>query len=196
MKVIIVRHGESVGGQQKVHQSEDMALSLLGQQQAQTVSRLLKESSASYIISSQLLRGRETASIIGNTLGLEVRENSLLNEWRRPSELIGRPYEDPEVKHIKRLIRDHYTDPMWHYSDEENFSDIIQRAKHALALLGSDGHDKIVVSHARLLSIILWLLMADATPTNPNDYILRQQELHLGFCETSLLYLDDNGWHV
>jgi broad specificity phosphatase PhoE len=196
MKVIIVRHGESVGGQQKVHQSEDMALSPLGRKQAQTVSRLLQKSSASYVVSSQLLRGRETASIIGDTLRLEVRENRLLNEWRRPSELIGQPYEDTEVKRIKKLIRDRYSDPVWHYSDEENFSDIIQRAKHVLALLESDEHDKIVVSHARLLSIILWLLMADAVPTNPNDYIQRQEELHLGFCETRILYLGDNGWHV
>lgn len=195
MKVIVVRHGESIGGKQKIHQAEDMPLSQVGLEQALKASASLKNSSAAYVLSSELLRANQTAEVIGEALNLEVKRTDIFNEWKRPSELVGRSYEDEEARKIKRVAREHYADPNWHYSDEENFAEIVQRAKQALELLSMDTVDKIVVTHARLLSVILWLLSTD-TSLNPKDYLNRQQELHIGLCDIRFLFYENNGWHL
>lgn len=195
MRVILARHGESVAGRQKLHQSIDAELSKTGQMQARLLGRELNDHSASSVISSDLLRAKQTALIVGNVLNLEVVQSPLFNEWRRPSEIVGRPFDDGEAKRVKRLLKTKYTNPDWHYSDEENFYDVFQRAESALKFLTIDGKDKIVITHARFLTVILWILSTDVSLPNPVEYLHRQKDLYIETGEKRDVFYDGVAWH-
>ena len=72
-----------------------------------------------------------------------------------PSVMRDRHESDPEMRRIWDEIEANYHIPEWHHSDEENFEDLRDRTKRALAFLERLPEDRIlVVTHGLFKKII------------------------------------------
>src|SRR5690348_9669012 len=92
-KLILVRHGESLGNRERFFAQDDTPLTDLGRSQALEVAGKIAERFRPVaIVSSRLVRARQTAEIVSAELGLSFDVASGLEEcdfgvWK------GRPYE-------------------------------------------------------------------------------------------------------
>ena len=72
MKLILVRHGESVGNfENRLQGQEDYDLTELGRRQAELTAARLREEEVGLVYTSPLLRAASTAAVIGRVLGQE-----------------------------------------------------------------------------------------------------------------------------
>ena len=84
IKLYVVRHGETDGNVQQWYQgSTDVPLNARGIEQAQCLSRFLKDVPFSGIYSSTLQRARRTAEIVAEPHGLPVYSYDELGGNRR-----------------------------------------------------------------------------------------------------------------
>ncbi len=156
MKIYFVRHGESVQSD-KVYQSPDTTLSELGTQQAQNVAERLKDLPIDLILTSTFDRSVQTTQEITNMIDLPVIKSNLIIERRMPTLFVGKPVNDPDVEAIHQKLRDHFYEPDWHHADEENFPDLLSRAKKALEFIISQNKETIVVvTHGYFLSVLIF----------------------------------------
>jgi broad specificity phosphatase PhoE len=157
MKTIyFVRHGESEGNVGNVHQPGTVSLTEKGRQQANFIAKRLESVSAELIVASTMTRARQTAAAILEKKNLPIEYSDLLVERRRPSELYGKCFDDPEALKMREVINKNFYDPDFHYSDEENFEDMKKRAGEALAYLESRPEENIiVVTHGWFLRYII-----------------------------------------
>lgn len=158
-----VRHGETLLNAAHIRQGADGALSEKGRAQAEQVGAYLARFPVERIITSTYPRAEETAHIIAKHFGVPVVPSALFAERRNPSEIIGKPTNDPTVVSIvDRIDLSYHTDD-FRYSDEENFLDLKKRAQACLALLSRQGpaHTIIVTHHAFLKMCIAYLLYRD-----------------------------------
>ena len=82
MKLILVRHGESVGNfENRLQGQEDYPLTEQGRRQAVLTGRRLEKLGATAVYSSHLLRARETAFVIGEHVGIEPSISEDLSEY-------------------------------------------------------------------------------------------------------------------
>lgn len=133
MQLYLVRHGESTENKANAHNKGDSILTELGHDQAKLVAKKL--STLLHIngfYSSTLPRAKQTAEHIAEYIAKEPEYLNELVEIRRPTELVGKSYDDPFVKQVKRLMWDHAEDAHYHFSDEENFFEFTLRCKKAL----------------------------------------------------------------
>lgn len=155
MKLYLVRHGESLGNEQNIHQSNDTSLSILGKRQAEELAKRFKSIDIDLILSSHYARAHETAQHISKLISKPIQIEETLHEIRRPSSILGKSADDPEVMKIKSIIRDN-VDPDWHYEDEENIPEMLTRAKNLLDKLDKESTKNILaVSHGRFIVAVL-----------------------------------------
>ena len=114
MNIYLVRHGESEANAQQVKQGTGGNLSTQGKQQAKFLAERLSRISLENIISSPVLRTKQTADIINKKLNLPLTYSPLFVERKTPTELIGKPLQSPEVTNAMQKMYDNY-------SDNENF---------------------------------------------------------------------------
>ena len=82
MKLILVRHGESVGNfENRLQGQEDYPLTEQGRRQAVLTGHRLEELGATAVYSSHLLRAQQTAIVIGDRLGIEPSISEDLSEY-------------------------------------------------------------------------------------------------------------------
>jgi 2,3-bisphosphoglycerate-dependent phosphoglycerate mutase len=94
MKLILVRHGESVGNfENRLQGQEDYELTELGRRQALLTANRLHALGTTALYSSHLLRARETAFTIGARLGLEPTVTEDVSEYHF-GELSGQTYAE------------------------------------------------------------------------------------------------------
>ena len=80
-KLILVRHGESFGNRDRIFAEEHTPLTELGRKQAfEVAGRIAARFRPTALVSSPLVRARQTAEIIGREIGLEVELMSGLEE--------------------------------------------------------------------------------------------------------------------
>jgi broad specificity phosphatase PhoE len=176
-----VRHGETLLNAQHIRQGRDGALSERGRQQAEKVGEYLKQFSVKRIITSTYPRAEETAGIISAALKVPVIASELFVERKNPSEVIGKPTNDPTViSIIDRIDLAYHTDD-YRYSDEENFDDLKKRAHKCLALLSHQGPEEtVIVTHHGFLKMCI-------------AYLLYREDLHAGdFIKLSYFNVSDN----
>ena len=160
MKVYFVRHGQTEFNAQNQYQPLDSSLSQKGIEQAQFVAKRLTDIQINVVLSSNLKRAIQTAEIINEKLQKEHIQIKELREAKRPSIFIGKNKADQFVMDVMSLTEEHADDPSWHYSDEENFSDVKSRAIKALQIIASRSEDHIlVVTHGEFLRFILGILL-------------------------------------
>ena len=105
MELILVRHAEPRAPQASDADSNDPPLGARGREQAERVADWLARESLDRVVSSPLLRARETAQVTASRFGLEVEVDDRL----RDAENGRAPYvpievaraEDPEAYHAR-----------------------------------------------------------------------------------------------
>ena len=109
------------------------------------------------VLVSPFQRTLETAEIISHHLILKKPAEILemLGERKNPSEIVNKSAEIPEIKQIIDIIDKSFHDDNFRFSDEENFTDLKERAEFVLNYLASRPEQKIlVITHSIFLKMI------------------------------------------
>jgi broad specificity phosphatase PhoE len=166
--IYFVRHGQTLMNASGVKQGPEGSLSEKGRNQAlETAKKFPKQRGrAQIVLASPYPRAKETAEIIAKELSLPIEYSDLLVERKNPSEVIGRPVDDLEVRNIVDRIENSFHDDNWRYSDEENFLDLRERCRKLVAYIKSRPENKIiVVTHRAFLKIVLAYMLRGETLT-------------------------------
>lgn len=151
-----VRHGQTEDNANNVYQNAEDMLTEKGREQAGAVAERFVSIPADVIIASDYIRAGETAKAIAEKTGLFLQSSELFRELRRPTELIGKEKREPEAKRIMDEIIEHEPIRGWHYSDEENLFDALNRARKAIDFLCEFPEENIVVvTHEIFIKIML-----------------------------------------
>ena len=156
--IYFVRHGETKNNSLGIRQGSEGGLTEKGRTQALAAAKRFPRHKGrpQIIIASPYERTKETASIIAKELHLRVRYSDLLKERRNPSEIIGRSGDEPEVRAIVDRIDKSYHDDDLRVSDEENFTDLKNRAKKLLNYITWRRQSRIImVTHKIFLKMVI-----------------------------------------
>lgn len=192
-KIIFVRHGESEKNVLNVKsQSPDKhPLTANGQAHAVSAAEKIAEP-VDVIISSPVLRAKETADIIGKKLGVSVTINDLVTEydWGRLNDV---PSEELVQHPSYQLFYNKASSAEEKFSARlgetgESMGDIVARAKRFVELLAKEYQGKtiVVVSHGGINSAIHQAL----EDISPEQFFL---EADIGHQDTQQFYIDENG---
>ncbi len=144
--ILLIRHGESEGNESPIYKNPDSPLTASGRNQSlRLAARLAKDGPYHALVSSTLLRAKQTADIIGEKLGLSPAVSDLFVERRKPSGHIGLEKTGPEMLAISKTIHDNFREG-FRFSDEENFDDLKARSGRALMHLVAMPYERIVVA--------------------------------------------------
>ena len=152
-----MRHGETSANLAGVwHGSLDTPLTERGREQALRVARFLRGrcAEASAVYTSPLLRARDTALAIAESLGLELRLERGLSEYHLGS-WEGKTYRELHETH--RLWDEMRRDPDFAPHGGESPRQVTERITAALRRIGEvhPGERVIVVTHGGALSMAL-----------------------------------------
>ena len=158
MHVYFIRTGESEDDLSERYQRQESPLSEEGEIQRELLARHLVHIRFDAILSSPLLRAKQTVEILTPSVQ-DVVYDPLLTEIKQPSELVGERIDDPAFSTTRYMLETKWSYPAWHYSDEENFSDVKKRALRVLKSLSKRDEEHIlIVSHGHFLTM-LFLMM-------------------------------------
>ncbi len=162
-KIYFVRHGESEGNVGSIRQDNKTVLTEKGRLQAKTVAKRCAELPIEVIICSTLQRAEQTAEEILKETHKPIEYSALFIERQRPSEVIGKPKDDPKSIKAEEAVIKNFHLPGFRYSDEENFDDLKERARKALKYLAERPEENIlVVTHGFFMRIIMaYVLFGD-----------------------------------
>lgn len=197
MRLYLVRHGESELNIEKRHQFPSTKLSARGIQQAHILAERLEKLPIEVIFSSQYDRATQSSEIINTRLSKPIVYSEFLHERKRPSEIEGKPHDDPEVVRIKQEIEDHVEVSAWHYSDEENLSDLERRTRQFLELVSrrTERH-VLVVTHGGIMRMLVAVMMFpdELTPKLARTFMHFVLTMNTGItvCQRS----DDARWRL
>lgn len=179
MQILIIRHGQSEADLLKVHEGRaDFLLTECGIQQAHHMADWVKTRFKPEIIwSSPLMRAKQTANILSDTVGCKVTYDSDLMEWNN-GVLAGMSKEEAKKKYPEP-INGHRP----HESVEKGESAIAfrMRAEIMLAKIQSVSEKYnclAIVSHGGMIARILHSFME--LPVN-NKYVIKTSDtgIHL-----------------
>ena len=179
-RVILVRHGESVGNASRQFTVTDEAgLTDLGRLQAVRAAEVLRTRfRPARLIASPFRRARDTAELIAARLGLSVELDAAVRE-QHFGELRGRPYEAAlELPGFERIQRWEWRPP-----GGETLLEVRERAVPAIERLAREHADEhaVVVCHGGTI-LALWSHVTGAW----------EKASGIGNCE--LLVLPHDGW--
>jgi probable phosphoglycerate mutase len=160
-----VRHGETDANAERRFQTPDMPLSEAGRAQAAAVAATLRDSTrAQAILASDYSRTMETASAIGQRLGLPIVEEPALRE-RNFGIARGQLYADMGEETMARWREPHYR-----IEQGESWADVYDRVKNFLDSLreAPPAPELILVTHGGSMSVALHYL--DGKPID--DFVL------------------------
>lgn len=159
MRIYFVRHASTGLVEKGIAQYPESPLNEEGLIQAQQIATRFKDTDLDLIITSPYLRALSTAQSIQSLVNTALKSSDLFVEIRKPSQIIGKSKTDPEVLNIKQQICDNFSDPNWHFSDEENFADAKTRGQKALKyLLDQNKENILVVTHSKFLILLISLM--------------------------------------
>lgn len=183
MKVYFVRHGSSTLTEAR-HQRPETRLSELGFKQALAVSRRLTNIPVDIILTSTYSRALQTARVIENHKHAPLIQTDLLTERKMPSEFLGKEVDDPRVVPVHQAIREHFHDPRWHHTDEENAAELLSRAGKALDFIVSQkGESVVVVTHGYFLIVLVFSILFDRST---DSRLLQQFRGHMSASNAGL----------
>jgi broad specificity phosphatase PhoE len=188
-RVLLVRHGLTDWNVQGRWQGyEPVALNQDGWVQARTLARALKGRSFGEIISSDLPRAFETATAIGEVVGLSPRADE---RWREFNMGIFQGHTRDEIIQTYPAEWADFHANYWdfHIPGGESRRMMQDRIYAAwLDIITSTSHKElIIVSHGGSLKMLLVKLFPDA----PN-----LDSVHLGNTSVTTLERTDYGWHL
>lgn len=200
MRIYVVRHGETESNAEKIRQSSEGYLSDEGIQEARAAASRLSSLKIDSIFTSSYPRAKQTADIISALgKGLQVQVSDYLTEIKLPSEVIGRPVNDPKSLKIFSWLRNHSLSPKARYSDEETYAEYVSRAQKVLDYIEKTGFENtVVVTHHRFIHILVAVvLMADRLTPELFDSIRN----HIFISNTGITVIEKNEekggvWHL
>jgi 2,3-bisphosphoglycerate-dependent phosphoglycerate mutase len=194
--VYFVRHGVTELNKSKTFQFHDTPLSKEGQTQALLLAERFKNISIDALISSDMLRAKQTAEAIGSALGLEVSFSPLFQEVLRPSVLHGKLRADSEIASIAQHIEDNFYSEGNRHSDEENFYDLRARGTKALQSIVDINKERVaVVSHGEMLFMLVALMMYQGNPS-ADEYRAIQQFFYPSNTGITVCVQKDGRWRL
>jgi len=157
MNAYLVRHGQSLGNLQNLHQWPGAPLSPKGREQAKILAKRLTNIPIDIIYTSPLVRAKQTAEIISKELKLPIRYWKNLKERKRPTELEGLPIDNPEAKEIENQITENWLKGNWKYSDDESFENFKKRGQEIVKnlLIKHREQNVLCVSHGAITKMIV-----------------------------------------
>lgn len=157
MRLIFLRHGDTEVSVDERVQKVSNPLSEAGKLQAKKVIKDLIPFNIDLIVSSPIPRARDTATIINDSLHKELSFSELLAEVKWPTKLEGIKTDDSKVVEYRNLRNEkNISDASWHYSDEENFSDLKDRATKLLEWLKElKGENILAITHSTFLKVVV-----------------------------------------
>lgn len=162
--IYLMRHAAYQGYRPGHHAPPDAHLSAEGR--AQIHRALPLQEGITAIITSPLLRARQTADLLSHLTGIPVIDTSpLLAEWRAPSIVIGHTPETYPPEY--RAWREQRTaNPSLTCGDGESLTELHQRASRCANYLRAmiESHDGVIlaVSHKLLLGMLIHLAAGPA----------------------------------
>ena len=154
----VVRHGETDwNATSRIQGHTDIDLNSQGEEQAKVLSKELKNVKFSVVYSSDLLRAKRTAEIIGLEKKLTVKTTKLLRE-RNFGHLEGQPSEAyKEIHDILIKLTDKARFSSRDFPDVENDEDLISRfvtfAREVC--VAHAGKNVLIVTHGGILRTLL-----------------------------------------
>jgi len=197
MKVYFVRHGESTFNALGLHQHRHVSLSETGKKQAVFIAKRFANIPIDIIISSPETRAQQTTDTINAVLQKEIVYTEFLKEIKRPTVVERKSISDPQVLEIKQSIDKYYKDKNWHYSDEENFSDLRRRAQTFITFLEERKEENVlVVTHGMILRMIVASMFIEKEVT-PDLFLqferfFKTSNTGMTVCERS----KESGWQL
>lgn len=159
-KIYLVRHGQTDTNELDVVSGENGALSEKGKRQAQKLAERFLHVEFDHLLASDYERAVQTASFIADIKNQEMITEPLIRELRRPTKFHGVARTSAEYEAFLNALDENINDPNWHFSDEENFFDIIKRVEEFFIKLEALEGDVVVVSHGRIIALMtLFILM-------------------------------------
>lgn len=160
MLLYLVRHAQSKANELSVTSNAETKLTAYGKKQAQSVARRFKKISIDIIVSSHYTRARQTAEIIQKTTNKKLIFCELLREIKRPTNLEGLNFQNPESLKVREEMKKNIHDASWHYQDEDNFFDLRARAFQFLNWISGRSEERIVaISHGIFLKTLIFTMM-------------------------------------
>jgi uncharacterized phosphatase len=141
--VAFIRHGQTDWNRDdRMQGSSDIPLNDTGRAQALDAVEVLRESPWDVVVSSPLVRARETAEIIANALDLELGASY--------PELVERDYGPFEGANATECIAKY---PGKDYPDAEPISSVVERGRTGLARVSADhpGRNVVIVCHGTII---------------------------------------------
>ncbi|MDG4655811.1 histidine phosphatase family protein [Ectobacillus antri] len=177
-EICLVRHGQTDWNFKQIIQGrEDIPLNTVGKKQAEQSASFLSQEKWDVIISSPLLRAKETASLIQNAAGipeLHLDERFIERDFGSAS---GRPVAEVREQIAKGEVADMETDEQ-----------LVERCFSALCDVAKKHKGKriIIVAHSHAIKAIL--------------HAIHPQEIHfktpLQNACANYVALQDKAWHV
>lgn len=160
MKVYLVRHGETEYNVKELYMTPDVPLSEVGKKQSETLANRFKHLTVDLILSSPYERTKQTAEMVKSVVKKQIEFDDDLKEIVRPSEFKHKPFSDPEIERVKELLDEHKEDPKYHYSDEENFFDLVKRARRLIKKIEQlNKKHLLVITHEGFMKVLVFVMM-------------------------------------
>lgn len=152
--VYFIRHGQTAKNVGHVHQGPEEPLTETGREQVNKVIALLQDRDIDTLVSSNYLRARDTANMIGHTLGLTYMIEPSVREFGRPVGLYGRHhYSLASLRYIIDLYRNRMN-LLWNEDDAENLVRVRERIRDARLMIEALPGERIaIVSHRIFMSM-------------------------------------------
>lgn len=161
MEIFLVRHGETGGNLAHRHQAVNTPLTKKGEEQALQIADFLREHNPTHLLTSNMVRAVETASIVGDHLGLVPETSELFIELERPDYLYGHYHKS--FRSIEYYMR-------WYLNFKapgESYRELRERFRLAQEFLSQYPEDSklVVVSHAVFITLFTAHLCRDKSLT-------------------------------
>lgn len=172
MKIVyFVRHGESSENVRSspVFEGGEATLTENGLLQAESIADRATRLAFQTIITSTMVRARDTARVIARRTGHAVEASDLFVERMAPSSFQGRRWDDARMEDDFRAWERTLHTAHERFEDAENFELIVGRGRSALSYLAAREEDALlVVTHGYFLRVLLGLVsLGDAL--SPRD---------------------------
>ena len=192
--VYLVRHGQSeINIHNYAFGDEKSPLTALGHAQADQIAQRCSKLKIDVIISSTMLRAKETATAISRINPVAIELSDIFQERKNPSILNSNDrYKEPLRSKRDAWLASFYVENQ-QVEDGDNFATITKRAKRAMAFLENRTEDTIlVVAHGFILTTLLALIIIgdSITPEELKDFMLRVKMENTGI---SVLQYDFEG---
>ncbi|MBN2198037.1 histidine phosphatase family protein [Candidatus Wolfebacteria bacterium] len=154
--VYLLRHGQSKDNIAPVFQSSNSPLNEKGKKQAEYIAERISKISFDSLISSPILRAKQTAEVIAQKTGKNLEYSENFSEVIKPSSLKGKSYTDKKAVFLWRKWQKSLFNQGKKAEDGENYNEFILRVDKALQFLTNrEEKSLVVVSHGFFIKTII-----------------------------------------